>query len=160
MAEKILIANVGINGAQDFQEIFLELFHLQDGSHNRIQRTLSGENIELEKEIQLPDGSKIWGYIRYLPVYDNQQNIIGVSISISNIHKRKMQEKALLDIAWSHSHEMRRPVASILGLLQLLQNDKRLTSDDEFMTHLRRMTEELDSMITKNVGRTYLPTLQ
>lgn len=155
MAEKILIANIGLNGAQDFQDIFIELFRLQEGAAERLQRTLSGEIIEMERENQFADGKKEWRYVRYLPAYDNQRKIIGVSISLSNIHKRKLQEQALLEIAWSHAHEIRRPVASILGLLQLLQTEKRLISDHEFMTHLRRMTEELDSVIRKNVGRTY-----
>lgn len=154
-AEKILLANGGINRAQQFQEIFLSLFRLQEGADARIQRTLSGEVTELEKELQFADGTKEWRYVRYLPVYDGQQKIIEVSISISNIHQRKMQEKALLDIAWSHAHEMRRPVASILGLLQLLQSEAHMISDNEFMAHLKRMTEELDSVIRKNVSRTY-----
>lgn len=155
MAEKTMIANVGINGAQEFQDIFLSLFRLQDGSDHRLQRTLAGEVIEMEKEIQFADGVKEWRFVRYLPVYDENRKIIGASLSISDIHKRKMQEKALLDIAWSYAHEMRRPVASILGLLQLLQSEERMISDSEFMAHLKRMTEELDSVIRKNVGRTY-----
>lgn len=155
MAEKTLMANVGFNGAESVQDIFVELFRLQDGADDRLQRALKGEVLEMEKELQSADGTREWRFVRYLPVYDGHRNIIGVSLSLSDIHKRKMQEKALLDIAWSHAHEMRRPIASILGLLQLLQTEERMISDSEFMMHLRRMTEELDSVIRKNVGRTY-----
>jgi len=86
---------------------------------------------------------------------------------MTNIHTRKMQEleieaknQALIKIAWSHSHEMRRPVASILGLIQLRQAQPPMITDDEFLFHLSNMVNELDQFISKNVERTYLASQQ
>jgi|GEM_PF-4720680 len=154
-AEKILVDTIDKGHAKDKQDAITKLLYMQPGFTDRFERAVNGETVDLEKESVRTDEAKVWEHIRYLPVYDDKRNIAGVSLSVSNIQTRKMQEKALLDIAWSQSHEMRRPVASILGLIQLLQKDEQAISNQEFRSHLKVMAEELDTVIRKNVGRTY-----
>jgi PAS domain S-box-containing protein len=146
----------------DKQAAFEHVFKLQESSDEYFRRALSGEVIEVEVEVNRTDGTKVWYYQRYLPVLDHAKDTIGVSISMSNIHTRKMQEleidaknQALTKIAWSQSHEMRRPVASILGLIQLRQTEDPMITESEFMKHLATMVNELDQFIRKNVEHTY-----
>jgi len=159
---KLLEQHWGITTVQEIEQQIRGLFELQPATREAVARALKGEEIALETKIVRPDGTAVWCWINNLPVYDDDRNIIGVSVVLTNIHTRKMQEleieaknQALTEIAWSQSHEMRRPVASILGLLQLRLAQVPMISHDEFMTHLNTMTNELDLIIRKNVERTY-----
>ena len=145
----------------DKQTAFETLFKKQERFDEYFHRALAGEVTEVEREVVRYDGTKVWYFHRFLPVFNDAKESIGVSISMTNIHTRKMQEleieaknQALTKIAWSHSHEMRRPVASILGLMQLRQ--AHMISEEEFMAHLATMINELDTFIKKNVEHTYL----
>jgi len=59
------------------------------------------------------------------------------------------QEEALSEIAWRHSHEVRKPVANILGLVQLLTEDHFLEKDErkKCLTYLRDSALELDNTV-------------
>ena len=75
-------------------------------------------------------------------------------ITVRKNHEQALnkQNRVLSEIAWSQAHEIRRPVASILGLINLMQMDNATISDQEMLTHLKSMAEELDVVIRKNVG--------
>jgi len=62
-------------------------------------------------------------------------------------------------IAWQQSHEVRRPVASILGIINLLKSIPDLTEQEksEYLTSLYKVTQELDDVIRKIVDYTYDP---
>ena len=144
------------------QAAFESIFRKQELVDDFFRRALAGEVIEAEHEVNRFDGSKVWYYHRYLPVFNEGREAIAVSISMTNIHTRKMQEleiesknRLLTKIAWSHSHEMRRPVASILGLIQLRKSATPMITDEEFIYNLENMVNELDRFIRKNVERTY-----
>jgi PAS domain S-box-containing protein len=65
------------------------------------------------------------------------------------------QNEQLMDIAQINSHEIRRPVASILGLMQLL--DKELLENDtqrQLFDYLRTTTLELDAVIKRIIDKT------
>jgi signal transduction histidine kinase len=57
------------------------------------------------------------------------------------------QHTALQEIAWSNSHELRRPVCSIQGLVTVLQAVKNEAERDECLTMLQRSSEELDQLL-------------
>lgn len=62
-------------------------------------------------------------------------------------------------IAWQQSHEVRRPVASILGIINLLKSVPNLTEQEKskYMESLYQVTKELDDVIHKIVDYTYDP---
>jgi PAS domain S-box-containing protein len=62
-------------------------------------------------------------------------------------------------IAWQQSHEVRRPVASILGIINLLKSVPNLTEQEtsKYMESLYQVTQELDDVIHKIVDYTYDP---
>ncbi|MBS1525016.1 MAG: PAS domain S-box protein [Bacteroidetes bacterium] len=65
------------------------------------------------------------------------------------------QNEKLLEIAQINAHEIRRPVATILGLVQLL-NDNSVTSeaDKQVLDHLKAATNELDDVIKRIIDKT------
>ncbi|MGZ3822710.1 MAG: histidine kinase dimerization/phospho-acceptor domain-containing protein, partial [Mucilaginibacter sp.] len=63
--------------------------------------------------------------------------------------KIKTSNEVLLQIAWSNSHELRKPLCSILGLVALLKE----ASDqerDEFLRLLEISSTELDQVLKQN----------
>lgn len=119
------------------------------------QRVLQGEIIYVEKE---HCGS--WWRFSLFPVYDNENNIVGISDNVKDITVRKenelkilKQNETLRQIAWQQSHEVRRPVASIMGMYNLLKDDQTATEEEKqkYLDYLLQATKELDKIIHKIV---------
>lgn len=69
-----------------------------------------------------------------------------VSFSIANIVYEKKFLSALAAIAQIQSHEMRKPVASIIGLMYVWKKEKYVY-DEEIVTMLEKAADELDEKI-------------
>ena len=109
--------------------------------------------------IERTDGTNWWQLAIY-PVYDKENNIIGLANNVQDITERKQREYAILQqnesfraIAWQQSHELRRPVANILGLCDLLKNYKNETEElkEKYIDCMLKSTCELDQIIHKIV---------
>jgi PAS domain S-box-containing protein len=61
------------------------------------------------------------------------------------------QHNILQEIAWSNSHELRKPVCSVLGLTGLLKDAATEEETRECLTLLEACTEELDQIIQKTI---------
>lgn len=65
--------------------------------------------------------------------------------------KIKIQNKALIKIAWSNSHELRRPLCSVLSLTNMLRDDSIEKAERlEYLNLLESCTIELDELMQKN----------
>lgn len=105
------------------------------------------------------DGRLYWVDTFIYPLYDIEGKLreflsIRNDITLRKNHEMAIdkQNKVLSEIAWSQAHEIRRPVASILGLIHLMQLDNTLP-DQEMIKHLKTMAEELDFVIRRNVSK-------
>jgi len=85
--------------------------------------------------------------------------MVGAMQNITELKEKELriikQNEQLMDIAQINSHEIRRPVASILGLMQLL--DKELMQNDsqrQLFDYLKTTTEELDAVIKRIIDKT------
>ena len=67
--------------------------------------------------------------------------------------KLKSQNKALRDIAFIQSHEVRRPLANILGVIEVLNNNNTVSNKD-ILDHLIQSANELDTQIRSIVKKT------
>lgn len=63
--------------------------------------------------------------------------------------KIKTSNGILLKIAWSNSHELRRPLCSILSLVSLLKEASE-TEREEFLHLLEISSTELDQVLRQN----------
>ncbi len=86
-----------------------------------------------------------------------------VIVILQDVTERKKQQdqileqnKALQEIAWQQSHEVRRPVANILGLCNLLRDYKDEPEEirDKYLEYMLKATQELDDIIHKIVKET------
>jgi signal transduction histidine kinase len=94
------------------------------------------------------------------PVYDNTQQILGISQNIRNITQKKrtelklvQQNEILRGIAYQQSHELRRPVAAILGLCELIKHEISGSNTElsKLIENLSVTVQEMDDSIRKAV---------
>lgn len=122
---------------------------------NYYSSVLNGGNIEAEKT----DGKK-WWRLAIFPVFDSENVLVGIAHNVQDITAKKAnilkifkQKEVLRQIAWQQSHEVREPVANILGLVNLLKTDKALNAKEkeQCLEYLFDTTKILDKIIHKIV---------
>lgn len=85
--------------------------------------------------------------------------MIGAMQDITLIKQHELrvtqQNERLREIALINAHEIRRPVASILGLVQLFnQTVRKSETERELLDHLESATRELDEVIRRIIDKT------
>jgi PAS domain S-box-containing protein len=127
---------------------------------SEFERALNDEYVIVEKEIKYTEESSIWFKTEYFPVYENDRTI-GVAIIITDINEKKKyelrirkQNEMLQEIAWIQSHKNRQPIATILGLMSLIQKSELTESNKEIFEMLESKTRELDQIIHEIVSKT------
>lgn len=130
----------------------------RDEHEKYFERALRGNTIRLERN----DG-RDWYLFSLFPVHDSEGILVGVAETSSKITQSKQNELRVLsqnerlkNIMWQQCHEVRRPVANILGLAQLLATDAQTTGayNATHLEYLIRTTEELDAIIHRIVAQT------
>jgi hypothetical protein len=93
-----------------------------------IKRAFTGKRINKEVLIETKGEVPQWWDISLHPVTNEKGDTINVTYSASNINHQKLQEaqnevqkNSLLKIAYIQSHSYRKPVASILGLMNVIK---------------------------------------
>jgi PAS domain S-box-containing protein len=125
------------------------------------REALKGVPLKYERKVDYT-GETIWWYVTFEPAYNPQGEIIGASYNAIDISERKHNEKqimtqneSLINIAYIQSHELRKPVASILGLMNLFKlNDYTATKEELII--MEKATKELDNKIRTIVNFTEL----
>lgn len=113
-------------------------------------------------------GEAYWTQLIISPIFDSNGRF-EFFISVENIITERKEREARLvehyrafrEIAWSNSHEVRRPLASLLSLLEVLKqgagDEEKQASLSEEKQECLRMTErcalELDALIRENARR-------
>ena len=68
------------------------------------------------------------------------------------------QNKRLKEIAWIQSHEVRGPVANILGLLQLFNTENMADpGNKEIFDNIKEATGKLDEITRRITNHTFIP---
>lgn len=121
------------------------------------KEALLGKHIKHESQM-IRDDVKTWWNYDYVPAFDGEGKIIGVSYNAVNVSDLKLKElqsdakdESLKAIAYIQSHEIRRPVSSIMGLMNIFKaNDYQASREDMLM--MERAVLELDDRIRKIVN--------
>lgn len=90
------------------------------------------------------------------PVFDSNNELFGACITAKDITDKKLAELALLNqneelkqIAWKQSHEVRAPLKSIQGLINIISKEKKY--DKESFSLLEKSVNELDNVLSEIV---------
>lgn len=130
------------------------------------QRAFDGERYVIRHESINPKTKEIEHFeVSFNPIYKGTKDkIIGVGCFARNITERLKTEEALIDqnerlknIASLSSHELRRPVASMIGLLNILDRENFSNPENkQIMDHLHTVTQEIDEVIRVIVNKTFI----
>ncbi|HEY0177570.1 MAG TPA: GAF domain-containing protein [Pedobacter sp.] len=125
------------------------------------KEALLGKHIQNESPM-ITGGKKIWWNYNYVPALDAEGEIIGVSYNAINISDLKLKEQqsnakdeSLKAIAFIQAHEIRRPVSSIMGLMNIFKADD-YQSSKEGLIMMERAVIELDEKIRLIVNHTHI----
>jgi PAS domain S-box-containing protein len=154
--------NIEIQEGLDFTQYLIK--GTEESFQKNFAKALAGESISIELLIPYPDGTEKWKQFRYFPIYDEKGEITGVSFNTIDIDTIKKQQELLKkrnyileEIAHIQSHELRRPVANILGIINIVNNSQDPCTEDIklYLSHLQRAAEDLDQIIHHIVNMTY-----
>lgn len=129
------------------------------------KRALAGERYTIITETTEPATGKSLSFeISFNPIYKVKGNITGVGCFARNITNWLETEKAIVDqnerlrhIASLTSHELRRPVASMLGLINIMDRANFFNPDNqEIIGHLLTVGNEIDEVIRLIVDKTII----
>lgn len=128
-------------------------------------RALAGEQYIIISQNADPLTGQVQSFeVSFNPIYNKTENdITGVGCFARNITERLNAEKAIIDqnerlryIASLTSHELRRPVASMLGLINIMDRVNFFNPDnEEIIGHLLTVGNEIDEVIRLIVDKAF-----
>jgi len=128
--------------------------------NNYAKNVLKGTNVTYEVDYPQADGSVFWYDVRLFPITNDNEEIIGMLMSLYNITERKNTEQDLKSaynriqnhinsiktMAWKQSHLVRSPLANLKGLFEMLEDEP---SDAEIFNHIRNELHRMDNIIVE-----------
>lgn len=127
-----------------------------------LSKALNGETSQGEFPIpNIKTGKSIWWLTVFMPAYDNNGNIFGAVANSTNINDIKRAELKItkqfeelqktnqeLDrFVYSASHDLRAPLSSILGLINVAEKESPSPSFSNYLTLIRSSINRLDGFI-------------
>ena len=125
-------------------------------------RALKGEVVQFIDQIKLPGNEPYFSETKLSPIFNNQE-VVGVACISSNIEERLETQKkimnhnqSLLELISIASHEIRGPIASLLGLSEVFNTQNYADPfNAEIITLMQNTIRQLDDLIHKLVDKTY-----
>jgi hypothetical protein len=116
-------------------------------------RALSGETFTVERKITFCAAGLSWWQAHYSPAYNEHQHIAGIIFNAVDITARKareaqieLQNEKLKEISLVHSHDIRGPLCTLMGLMNLIKLEG-LGGDSRFLTMMGDTIALLDIKI-------------
>ena len=116
-----------------------------------LKKALSGKEVSSESLLGFPTGEQVWVSLRFFPVFNEKGEVWAVSL---NIDRLKRQHAKLEEIARLQSHTIRRPLTSILGLIDIIDKSSLSTENKKILDYLKQSAIELDMVIHQIVKNT------
>lgn len=130
---------------------FLHKEHLT-GFIRNYNKVLSGTPMRSERQLKYDEEIITW-FITYDPAWDCEGNILGMSLNAIDITEKIAKENkiisqfyALKEIAYIQSHDLRKPVSSIIGLMNIFKADGYIATK-EGLQMLENAVDELEVKI-------------
>jgi PAS domain S-box-containing protein len=127
-------------------------------------RAFKGERFTVRTEnMDNTTGQSVYFEVSFNPLYKSKEKVTGIGCFARNITELVNTEKAIIDqnerlrhIASISSHELRRPVASLLGLMNIIDRENFENPDNkEIIEHLLTVGKEIDDVIRLIINKTF-----
>lgn len=120
-----------------------------------------GEKLLFEKQMVNKRNQKsYWFEHHFVPLIDVQGSILGFIYLAKNINDQKIstkelaeKNKVLREVVYVQSMELRGPLSSVLGLLELLDVDQLDRENKKYISYLKSLAKDLDKIIRANAKR-------
>ncbi len=134
----------------------------KDRAEGMYKRVFGGEQFKLEDFYTQKDGKKLWYYMQLLPVYGKGNKVLNMLIYLRNITNQKeaqlerekitanliQRNKDLEQFSYIISHNLRLPVANILGLVNNFTIHKLPAPEQkEIISAIYISTRRLDDVV-------------
>lgn len=127
-----------------------------------IYRSTTQDCFSMELPLYTRKKEKYWVFADFTPIYDSRGEYSGYAIIYTDITTLKSKEQSLLqqnallrELTWRESHEVRKPLASILSLTSLLAETNDPAEQKEMLQYIDVSAKELDKMICSINDRLY-----
>lgn len=135
----------------------------KENTEKLLKSVLEGQIHIFERELEFSENQRYWYNIEIHPVINYEDKIVGIAINANEITEQKKnllfiqeQNDKLIQIAWVNSHDIRRPLASLLGLINLMDETNPTPKEIvEISQLIKESAKELDYIIHKVVEATY-----
>jgi len=125
------------------------------------EKALNGEKFSVDMDFEIDNLCK-HARVRFNPIYNAGGEIFGVGCFLQDIteskqHEKKIQQQniQLKEIASITSHQVRVPLANILGLTEILDSEDPLSPCNyKIIEYLKKSAQELDKSIINMVQQT------
>jgi PAS domain S-box-containing protein len=133
----------------------LDLGPTTEKEYEKLMQTINAGNTWIgEFQNKKKDGTVYWESAVISPI-KNQQNITTHFLAISeDITERKLMEEKLQKIAWKQSHEIRGPLATLMGIVTVMNYDITLDEKLALLGKLDEAANILDTAIHAIVNET------
>jgi PAS domain S-box-containing protein len=124
------------------------------GFDRSYETALAGTPVRTEKMLTY-SGEEIHWFLSYEPAWDSEGKILGVSYNavdisekVANEYKILEQYNSLKEIAYIQSHEFRKPVMNIIGLINIFAAEDYNSTREELIM-LEHAVRELEKLMLK-----------
>lgn len=136
--------------------------HIRNQWKKKYDRALAGEAFLTVEDLNYND-TLTTSEIRYNPILKEDRQVVGVGCFSRDITEMMQTQQELMDqnqrlkeIASFASHDVRGPVASLMGLVQLFNRENPQDPFNEnIISSIETVTRQLDTVIHKIVDKTY-----
>jgi len=131
---------------------------------NHYERAFKGERfIVLDENNDQASGQKFYYETSFNPIANAGGDITGIGCFARDITERIRANRAIIEqnerlqnIASLSSHELRRPVATMLGLINIFDKENFFNPDNkEIIEHLLKVSIEIDDVIHQIVDKAF-----
>jgi len=128
--------------------------------NNYIEEALQGGSLRIEESVNTATGIEYYDVVLN-PIYSDDRQIMGAGCFARDITQRKQSENRikqqvaqLSEVAWIQSHQVRKPLANLLGLMDLLQQQPvNESTQQELLGYMQTSCKELDAIVKKIITR-------
>ncbi|WP_426667266.1 PAS domain S-box protein [Mucilaginibacter sp. McL0603] len=121
-----------------------------------IQRKKALEIFSMDIGCYTKSGDRFWVHGEFTPLFDDDYEHTGYIAVYNDISWRKQKEDEitrqndkLKEVAWLSSHEIRRPLANIMGLANVMRVASNMDEKVEIMESINLSAKELDKIVHK-----------